>query len=258
MGQPAARVCDLHFCPMVTPGVPPIPHVGGPVLPPGVPTVWIGGMPAATVTSMCVCVGPPDMIVKGSPTVLIGGMPAARMGDSTAHGGIITIGCLTVLIGDVGMGSEFNIAELKAIVDAVNPLKGTDNCGNIIDAAVARLQGTDPDATAPLARDGTWGEIETRFKSTLTWGQNMDGAFKAVQDGGPGTTAVVGIKYKSGGSHVVVMTNHNGTVGILEGQDWGPGNGQEVITDTKRANTRYGSDSDIGVAILPKPVPKQP
>ncbi|MBI9052304.1 MAG: PAAR domain-containing protein [Bacteroidales bacterium] len=95
----AARVGDMHTCPMVTPGTPPIPHVGGTVLPPGEPTVMIGGIPAARVGDMATCVGPPDSIVKGSGTVLIGGMPAARMGDSTAHGGAIAIGCPTVMIG---------------------------------------------------------------------------------------------------------------------------------------------------------------
>lgn len=92
---PAARVGDMHVCPMVT-GV--VPHVGGPIMPPGKPTVLIGGMPAATVTGMCTCVGPPDLIVKGSSTVLIGGLPAARMGDLTAHGGSIILGCFTVMI----------------------------------------------------------------------------------------------------------------------------------------------------------------
>src|ERR1043165_3895885 len=82
MGKPAARINDFHVCPMVT-GT--IPHVGGPILPPGAPTVLIGGMPAATVGNMCTCVGPPDVIAKGSMTVIIGGMPAARMGDMTAH-----------------------------------------------------------------------------------------------------------------------------------------------------------------------------
>jgi len=96
---PAARVTDMHTCPMVTPGVPPIPHVGGPIMPPGVPNVLIGFLPAAQVTSQCVCVGPPDVIVKGSATVLIGFLPAARMGDSTAHGGVIVAGLPTVLIG---------------------------------------------------------------------------------------------------------------------------------------------------------------
>jgi uncharacterized Zn-binding protein involved in type VI secretion len=97
MGQPAARVSDMHVCPMVT-GV--VPHVGGPVLPPGCPTVLIGGLPAARVTDMCTCVGPPDLIIPpGAPKVLIGNMPAARLGDMTAHGGSIILGCFTVLIG---------------------------------------------------------------------------------------------------------------------------------------------------------------
>jgi uncharacterized Zn-binding protein involved in type VI secretion len=99
---PAARVTDLHTCPMVT-GI--VPHVGGPILPPGCPTVLIGNMPAARVSDMCTCVGPPDSIVMGSPTVLIGNMMAARMGDPTAHGGVITIGCPTVMIGIPGQGS---------------------------------------------------------------------------------------------------------------------------------------------------------
>jgi uncharacterized Zn-binding protein involved in type VI secretion len=84
---------------MQTPAVVPIPHVGGPILPPGAPTVLIGFMPAACVGDMCVCVGPPDVIVKGSTKVLIGMRPAARMGDMTAHGGSIVMGCFQVLIG---------------------------------------------------------------------------------------------------------------------------------------------------------------
>ena len=99
MGLPAARAGDMHVCPMLTPGVPPIPHVGGPVLPPGCPTVLIGSMPAARAGDMCTCVGPPDVIAMGSVTVLIGGMPAARMGDPSGHGGSIVMGLPTVLIG---------------------------------------------------------------------------------------------------------------------------------------------------------------
>ena len=93
---PAARVTDMHVCPMVT-GI--VPHVGGPILPPGGVTVLIGMLPAARVGDMCVCVGPPDVIAMGSVTVLIGGMPAARMGDLTAHGGTIVLGFPTVMIG---------------------------------------------------------------------------------------------------------------------------------------------------------------
>lgn len=97
---PAARITDLHTCTMQTPAFPsPIPHVGGPVLGPGVPTVLIGKLPAAVLGDMCMCVGPPDTIVKASSTVKIGGKPAARMGDSTAHGGKIALGCFTVMIG---------------------------------------------------------------------------------------------------------------------------------------------------------------
>jgi uncharacterized Zn-binding protein involved in type VI secretion len=95
---PAARISDMHVCPMVTPGTPPIPHVGGPVSV-GCPTVLIGGLPSARVGDMAICVGPPDSIVMGSMSVLIGGTPAARLGDSTAHGGTITVGCPTVMIG---------------------------------------------------------------------------------------------------------------------------------------------------------------
>lgn len=96
---PAARLTDMHVCPMQTPGVPPIPHVGGPIVGPGNPTVLISGMPAAVLGDMCTCVGAPDSIIKGSATVLIGGVPAARMGDTTAHGGSIVIGDPTVMIG---------------------------------------------------------------------------------------------------------------------------------------------------------------
>jgi len=95
MGMPAARVNDMHVCPMVTVLVP---HVGGPILPPGCVTVLIGGMPAARVGDMCVCVGPPDVIALGSFKVLIGGMPAARLGSLTAHGGAVVAGCPTVLV----------------------------------------------------------------------------------------------------------------------------------------------------------------
>ena len=86
----------MHTCPQVTVLVP---HVGGPILPPGCPTVLIGGLPAACMGDMATCVGPPDAIVKGSATVLIGGRPAARMGDNTAHGGVIVAGFPAVMIG---------------------------------------------------------------------------------------------------------------------------------------------------------------
>ena len=96
---PAARLTDMHTCPMQTPGLPPIPHVGGPIIGPGAPTVLIGGLPAAVVGDICVCIGPPDSIIKGSATVMICGKPACRMGDTTSHGGTIALGFPTVIIG---------------------------------------------------------------------------------------------------------------------------------------------------------------
>ena len=96
MGMPAARLTDMHVCPMVT-GV--VPHVGGPIAGPGCPTVLIQGLPAARVGDLATCVGPPDTIVSGSAGVLIGGQPAARMMDPCSHGGMIILGCPTVLVG---------------------------------------------------------------------------------------------------------------------------------------------------------------
>lgn len=107
---PAARIADTHTCPL-SDG--PKPHVGGPILPPGCPTVLVGGMPAARVGEMATCVGPPDCIVMGSPTVLIGGMMAARQGDPTAHGGVIAMGCPTVQIGIPGQGAVLQVAALS-------------------------------------------------------------------------------------------------------------------------------------------------
>lgn len=137
MGKPAARIGDMHVCPMVTPGTPPIPHVGGPITGPGCPTVLIGGMPAATMGDMCTCVGPPDTIILGSVGVMIGGKPAARMGDQCAHGGAITVGLPTVLIGEVGGGgggggvamdsvsgggfAAMPIEAIKAVIPSVPP-----------------------------------------------------------------------------------------------------------------------------------------
>lgn len=284
MSKPAARLTDLHVCPL-SDG--PKPHVGGPISAPGAPTVLIGGLPAARVTDMCVCVGPPDAIAMGSPTVLIGGLMAARMGDPTVHGGSITMGMPTVLIGESGSGGGggsaptgiaaafaaaaeavaafvsfvtesvaalFSPSRLDAIVEGVNTIDSGRNCGNIVDAVIARLRGTDPTATAPDARDGSFEAIEARHGTTLQWGSSFDEAFDAVRDGGDGTTAIVGIRYSGDtASHVVVMTNDDGRVGVLEAQDWGEGNRREVIESPGRANERYNSDggSNVGWGLVP-------
>lgn len=116
MPKPAARIGDMHVCPMVTPGTPPIPHVGGPIAGPGCATVLIGGMPAAVLGDMCVCTGPPDTITLGSTGVLIGGKPAARMGDMCGHGGVIVVGCPTVLIGEI---SPAGMALMRMVLLAI-------------------------------------------------------------------------------------------------------------------------------------------
>lgn len=99
MSKPAARVGDMHTCPMVTPGTPPVPHVGGPIMPPGSMNVLLASAPAARVGDQAVCVGPPDAIAAGSNSVIISGAPAARLGDSTVHGGMVSAGASTILIG---------------------------------------------------------------------------------------------------------------------------------------------------------------
>jgi len=105
MGKPAARLTDLHICPMVTPGLPPIPHVGGPITGTGATNVLIGGLPAAVMSDMCACVGPIGNVTLGSSGVFFNGKPAARMGDITAHGGVISTGLPSVTIGEANGGT---------------------------------------------------------------------------------------------------------------------------------------------------------
>ena len=148
------------------------------------------------------------------------------------------------MIGDVGLG---------AIAGAVNPTNSVVNCGNIIDAVVARLTGTNPNAVAPAGRDGSWAQIDARLGTTVQWGHTFQDAFDAVQKGGDGTIAVIGIDYGPGkGSHVVIMTNANGQATIVEGQDWGPGNPKEADSTPARANARYNKSgtTDVGIGIV--------
>lgn len=103
----AARLTDMHTCPMMNG---PVPHVGGPITGPGSPTVLIGKLPAACVGDLLTCVGPPDAILMGSPKVLIANRMAARKGDPTAHGGVIVSGEPTVWIGIPGQGAVLQAA----------------------------------------------------------------------------------------------------------------------------------------------------
>ena len=149
-------------------------------------------------------------------------------------------------------GTLSDIEALQEIANAINPKAGTVNCGWNIDAVLARFTGSDPDATSPTAMDGSWGEIQTRHDMTFTWGSSVQAAFDAVAAGGPGTTALIGIGYGGGGAHIVAVVNNNGTVAIVEGQDWGNENPREVITDVARANERYNGDgkSNIGWGLV--------
>ena len=110
---PAARITDFHACPMVTPGTPPIPHVGGPIMK-GSPNVLTGKLAQARVGDQAVCVGPMDVIAKGSSGVFVNKMAAARIGDQTAHGGSIVAGLPTVVIGETKGGAGGGAAGLTA------------------------------------------------------------------------------------------------------------------------------------------------
>lgn len=128
-GMPAARLTDMHTCPMVTPGVPPIPHVGGPISGPGVPTVLIGGMPAACVGDMAVCVGPPSTIVMGCPTVMIGpgGGGGGGGGAGSSGSGSATASAKTALSGNVeATTKQEHWIEFEMIDKAGNPVSGVD------------------------------------------------------------------------------------------------------------------------------------
>ena len=144
---PAARLTDMHVCPMVT-GI--VPHVGGPIVAPGEPTVLIEFLPAARMTDMLVCVGPPDMIMMGSPTVLIGFLMAARMGDPTVHGGVIVLGAPTVMIGEVGMGMPATVV----VTPAAGGSGGAGGAGG--DAAAGPAETGGSGITAGAGRQDSW------------------------------------------------------------------------------------------------------
>jgi len=196
---PAARITDMHICPLVTVLVP---HVGGPILPPGCPTVLIGGLPAARITDMATCVGPPDVILMGSPTVLIGNLMAARIGDPTAHGGVIILGCFTVMIGEVGMGSPVVVTPMPpmvALAGAMNSsaaqslAQAAQDASPFVqpDAALTQAAGSGSDQPAPPVvvnpEKKSWVEIELvdedgnpvpfeEYRLQLPDGSTVDGA----------------------------------------------------------------------------------
>ena len=114
MFAPVARVTDMHLCPMQTPAVVPIPHVGGPIMGPGAVTVMAGGIPVSVQGDLAICVGPPDIMTTASPTVLAEGRPVVRITDTTAHGGVPIVGLPTVMVGDSGGAGSSQAATMSA------------------------------------------------------------------------------------------------------------------------------------------------
>ena len=175
---PAARITDMHTCPMATPGTPPIPHVGGPVIT-GAPTVIVAGMPQARISDQCTCVGPPDVIVKGSATVLVAGMPAARIGDMTAHGGVITTGAPNVLIGEAGAGGAVSLSQARPGTVSGPEMAGdgpppVDRPEKVNADAVSDLFQTPAPETPPVCAPEQH-PFEDRFRK-ITGGLTMDQA----------------------------------------------------------------------------------
>lgn len=242
--KPAVRIGDMHVCPMFNG---PQPHVGG-AISKGASKTQIEGSLAARVTDTCACPGPPNAIAVGSLGVIVENLCAARLLDPTMHGGVIQMRMPMpprTLIGDQGN-------PLILIAQAVNPHGSVINCGHNVTSIVGRLDGSNPNAVSPAGQDGSFTDIGNRHGTNVAWGQgnDMNAAFDSVRAGGHGTTAVVGIDYGNGSSHVVPVTNHYGTPVIIEAQNWGPGQPVEVITSPAAANARY-SPADIGIGLIP-------
>ena len=153
MFAPIARLTDMHLCPMATPAVVPIPHVGGPVVGPGAPTVMAGGMPVSVVGDMAICVGPPDVLTTGSPTVMAMGRPVVRVGDPTAHLGAVIVGLPSVMVGDSGGAGSSQAATMSAAKAGGSAFTRAESNAPASQSAAA---GAAPAAAA----DTAWVEVE--------------------------------------------------------------------------------------------------
>ncbi|HEY0546745.1 MAG TPA: M91 family zinc metallopeptidase [Pyrinomonadaceae bacterium] len=234
-GFPSARIGDNHTCPLVNPG--PVPHVGGPILPPCCPTVLTCNMPAARVTDLALCVGPPDTIIKGSATVLIGGLPAARLTDTTIHGGVI-VGpcCVTVLIGDPAVIFPFEINGLPAfraqVQAALATLYTTPTGKQLINgiAASGHTVTIVPTSAANgycQAANGTNSQTAgVGTNSTISWNPNHN----TVGPGdNPGSTVILGHEMVHA-YHNANGTNANGPYDSYPGQNGASARGEERST----------------------------
>jgi len=254
MGQPAARVGDMHVCPMVTPGVPPVPHVGGPILPPATPTVLIGKMPAATLGALCTCVGPPDSIVKGSMAVLIGKKPAARMGDLTAHGGSIVAGLPTVLIGD-----PIGVAIANASAMLAKKLEELDKWDEAAKANARKWMGDDSEATRQMLKDRITKELNLlksmtadNFKpgqqADLPATMDISNVYAYVQPNDPTHTVYLGGKFNDSNTPDTGTDSRAGTLAHELSHFNDIGGTDDVVHPACGGQTCYGSQNAENLA----------
>jgi uncharacterized Zn-binding protein involved in type VI secretion len=170
-----------------------VPHVGGPITAPGVPNVLIGGMPAATMGDMCVCVGPPDVIILGSSGVMIGGRPAARMGDMTAHGGNIVLGCFTVLIGETGGGGGGGMSPgagmSASVTQSMMNKKSLENAASKGDGIASRTDKEDLKAQFTLVDEAQKPISGVQYEIETTSGKK----YKGKTDGSGETQNISGV-----------------------------------------------------------------
>jgi uncharacterized Zn-binding protein involved in type VI secretion len=240
--KPAARVGDPHVCALVT-GV--VPHVGGPVLPPGFPTVLIGGMPDARIADLALCVGPPDPIAQGASTVLIGGLPASRMTDMSSHGGMIVIGFPTVLIGDPTVtinikGDAAYAAAVQTALARILPTRsGVEWLRQMgLNGRAITIQPTNPPNTPNgfcTPANGTNAANGVGSDSTIDWNPNhhtTDAGLPGAQ-GTPGSDVIL--------AHEMVHALHNANGADLDGpNDSFPGQNGSSARNEERSTVGTG------------------
>ncbi len=283
MGFPAARLGDLHVCPAFNG---PVPHVGGPILPACEPTVIIGGMPAARITDMAQCVGPPDVISSGAGNVLIGRKPAARILDSCGHGGAIVLGCFTVLIGTQGGATAHLSAGQVAGVLGAAAFPGQQTYGNcgvqssaeIIFLSTGKRPGEDEilnyalshdladQSTNPLERGGT--NPERRQQLLAAYGVDStiqpttrESLGQVIRDGNSAIiSADAGLLWNDpaylGGGHAVTVTggtfDSDGNLQTVMVNDTGTGQRHEMpANDFFNATDNYAPGSQMNVPNNP-------
>lgn len=193
MFAPVARVMDMHICPMQTPAVVPIPHVGGPILGPGAITVWAGGIPVSVQGDLAICVGPPDVMSSGSPTVFAEGRPVVRISDSTAHGGVPVVGLPTVMVGDSGGAGSSQAATMSAAKVGGSAFVRSE-CNAKAAEGVARGAAPPPPATGPawveVAVTGADGEALPYQKVQVT---DASGVTRVAFSDGTGIARIEGM-----------------------------------------------------------------